>query len=254
MNPTPALLAACLALAASAVLLGGCDREADYYVDSLSEMEYPRPEDRGEPGKASDGRSDPRIRELEEGIARYRKEVERKVNATAQIGIYYKMLAVSYMERQMYGAAYESLQEAIRVHPENPILFYYSGVCAARMSLAQIDEAARSDWLVAAEKHYRRAVALNPGYVDALYGLAVLLVFELERPEAAEQLLRRTLEIQKNNVEAMFLLGNVYYRLGRLEQALEAFRDAAGATKLAERREEALASQRRIEEELYGRP
>jgi tetratricopeptide (TPR) repeat protein len=198
------------------------------------------------------GLDDTRIQELKEGIARYRREVERTVQATGQIGIYYKMLALQYMQRDMYGEAYESLQQAIQIHPENSILFHYAAVCAGRMSLAMVDDKARTQWLARAEKLYRRALALDQNYVDAMYGLAVLLTFELERPEEAEGLLERILDIEKNNLEAMFLLGNVYYRLGRLEEALETYRRAAAAARVPERREEALANQRRIEGELYG--
>jgi tetratricopeptide (TPR) repeat protein len=229
-------------------LLAACSRKDEFYVESLKSMEPP-----GSPSRERGGGvAEDRIKELKEGIVRYRREVERTVQATGQIGIYYKMLALQYMQRDMYGEAYGSLQQAIQIHPENSILFYYAGVCAGRMSQAMVDDQSRTQWLARAEKLYRRALALDQNYVDAMYGLSVLLTFELERPEEAEGLLERVLDIEKNNLEAMFLLGNVYYRLGRLEEALETYRRAAAAARAPERREEALVNQRRIEAELYG--
>jgi tetratricopeptide (TPR) repeat protein len=225
------------------VLLTACGRR-DEYLDSLVEME-----DRGYQGRQV---SQERIEEIKEAIRDYRKEVARKVDATGQIGIYYKMLALEYMEAGMFQEAYEALQEAIAIHPENPILFYYSAVCAARMSKAQVEEDPRQRWLELSERLYRRAIDLDPGYADALYGLAILYVFELDRPEEAEVLLDRLLSIESENIDAMFLLARVYYRTGRLEMALELYRKIAARSKVESKREEALADQRRVEEELYG--
>ena len=248
MKPITALVGACVAAAITAASLGACARGEDGYLESIERMESPRSGGRRESAEASEAR----IEEIRQAIARYRREVDRTVEATAQIGVYYKMLALQYMQREMYGAAYDSLAEAIRIHPENPILFYYSGVCAARMSRAVVDAEARALWLERSEGLYRRAVALDPRYVDALYALAVLLALELDRPEEAEGPVQRILEIEAGNVEAMFLLGNVYYRTGRLEEALVVYREIQEKTTVAQRREEALANQQKIREELYG--
>jgi len=245
------LVGACIAGVLAAVLLGACSREEDYLVESLRTLEPP-----GSPARSrKDGAAgEQRIQELRTGIERYRKEAERTVEATGQVGVYYKLLALQYMDRQMYGEAYDSLQQAIRIHPENPILFFYAAVCAARMSQARVDEESRARWLDRAEKLYRRALDLDPGYVDALYGLSALLVFELNRPAEAETLLERILAIEERNLDALFLLGNVYYRLGRLEAAMDTYREAAAATKVPERRDQALDNAQRIERELYGTP
>jgi tetratricopeptide (TPR) repeat protein len=152
----------------------------------------------------------------------------------------------------MYGAAYDSFAEAIRIYPENRILFYYSGVCAARMSQAAVDDESRSLWLERADKLYRRAADLDPRYADALYARAVLLAYELDRPAEAAALARRVLEIEAKNVEAMFLLGGLDYRLGRLEDALAVYQEVEKLTTVPERRAEALANQQQIREELYG--
>ena len=248
MKPITPLVSACVAAAITAACLGACARGEDAYLESIKQMESPRSGGRRVSGEVSEAR----IEEIKQAIARYRREVDRTVEATAQIGIYHKMLALQYMQREMYGAAYDSLEESIRIHPENPILFYYSGVCAARMSRAAVDAEARSLWLERSEGLYRRAVELDPGYVDALYALAVLLALELGRPEEAEALVQRILEAEAGNVEAMFLLGNVYYRMGRLEEALVVYREIEQKTTVSQRREEALANQRKIREELYG--
>ncbi|MBA7575157.1 hypothetical protein ES708_16978 [subsurface metagenome] len=193
-----------------------------------------------------------RIEEIEEAIRRYRKEVERTVDATGQVGIYYKMLAIEYMRGGMYGAAYDTLKQAIDIYPENPILFYYSAVCAARMSRAQVLEEDRERWLERSVTLYRRAIDLDPGYADSLYGLSVLYVFELERPEEAEALLETMLTVESKEIEGRFLLAGVYYRLGKLEQALELYKEIESLSEVEQKRQEARDNKKRIEDELYG--
>ena len=193
-----------------------------------------------------------RIEEIEEAIRRYRKEVERTVDATGQVGIYYKMLAIEYMRGGMYGAAYDTLKQAIDIYPENPILFYYSAICAARMSRAQVLGEDRERWLERSVTLYRRAIDLDPGYADALYGLSVLYVFELERPEEAEALLETMLTVESKEIEGRFLLAGVYYRLGKLEQALELYKEIESLSEVEQKRQEARDNKKRIEDELYG--
>jgi cytochrome c-type biogenesis protein CcmH/NrfG len=237
-------------IAAVVLLLIGClvvsacsrmDRD-DAMVEQLVEME----------GRGDREVSMQRVEELEREIRGFRKEVERTVDASGQLAVYYKMLAVEYMRGAMYGPAYDALQQAIAIQPENPILFYYSAVCAARMSKAQVIREDRESWLERSEALYRRAIARDPGYAAALYGLSVLYVFELDRPEEAEDLLERLLVVESKEIDGRFLLARVYYSLGKLENAIELYRQIESLSKVEQTREQALADRKRIEGELYG--
>jgi tetratricopeptide (TPR) repeat protein len=231
------------AVAASAVLcLAACGRDRDAYLEPLK---------RTEPGEGAK-LSDRQIEELKAGIRKYRAEVDRKVRATQQLGIYYRMLALRYINLQMYQPAYEALEQARAIYPENAVLFYYSAVCAARLSQAQVEGARRSEWLERSERLYRRAIALDPDYPGALYGLAILYVFELDRTQEAVPLLEHLLEKQKSNTDALFLLANVYYRLRRPDKALVLYDRLLRLSLPAEKRQEAQANKRRIEGELHG--
>lgn len=229
---------------AAALLLSsaGCARRQDFYLEELKKTETGR-------GTQVDER---RIAELEAGIRRYRQEVDRKVRASDQLGVYYRMLAVRYMQLGMFQQAYGALEEARRIYPEKPILFYYSGICAARLGQAQLEAQERRRWLELAERHYRRALELDPLHSETLYALAVLYVYELGRPQEAEELLVRLLEREKKNADALFLLGNVYYAAGRLEEALGVYRRLEGLGLPEDRRRKAEENIRTIEEELHG--
>ncbi len=240
-RPIRGLLAACLALAGVA----SCEKRDDVYVDGLVQMEKPA---QGQPGP-----SDARIEELRREIGRYRGIVDKKVEASEQLGIYYKMLAVAYMRREMYQQAYESLKEAMAYHTNNSVLFYYAGVCAAQVSAAQ-SESEKGLWLDRAESHYRRALEIDPDYAEAMYGLAVLDTFELDKPADAERLVRRVLQLRSHDDAASFLLANVLYRLGRLPEAAAVYGQIAATTQLDASRSEAIANKSRIEKEMRGNP
>ena len=131
------------------------------------------------------------VEELKKGVARYQAEVERQVKAAQNLGVYYKMLALKYLDADMYGLALDNLMKAIEIYPENPQLFYYSAVANARMAKASVtDSTAAADYLARAEAFYRRAIFLDPGNVNALYGLAVLYALEMSRPAEAEPLVQ----------------------------------------------------------------
>jgi len=236
----PALmLIVCLLSALSACGRVGRD---DAMVDQLVEME----------GQVQGEVSVQRVEEIEREVRRYREEVQRTVDASGQLAVYYKMLAVEYMRGAMYSVAYDSLEQATAIQPENPILFYYSAVCAARMSKAQVISEERMRWLDRSELLYRRALALDPGYAAALYGLSVLYVFELQRPQEAEDLLERLLNAESKEIDGRFLLARVYYSLGKLENAIELYRQIESLTDVKQLRERALAGRKQIEEQLYG--
>jgi tetratricopeptide (TPR) repeat protein len=241
-RPAAAGLAAALLVTQQLLLAAGCARRQDFYLDELTKTEAGR-----------EARADERrIAELEAGIRRYRQEVDRKVQAADQLGVYYRMLAVRYMQLGMFQQAYGALEEARKIYPENPILFYYAGICAARLSQAQAQLEERRQWLERAERHYLRALALDPLHSDTLYALAVLYVYELDRPQAAEELLVRLLEREKRHADALFLLGNVYYGAGRLEEALGLYRRLEGLGLPEDRRRQAEKNIHTIEEELHG--
>jgi tetratricopeptide (TPR) repeat protein len=250
ISPTGAPAAARLLIPAGLLLcilagaLAGCSRadRASAVVDQLARME----------GQGEGEVSAERIEELEREIRRYQKEVDRTVDAAGQLGVYYKMLAVEYMRGGMYGTAYQALEQAIAIHPENPILFYYAAVCAARMSKAQVIQEDRRGWLERSQALYARALLLDPGYAAALYGLSILYVFELGRPEEAEGLLEKLLTVESKHIEGRFLLARVYYSLGKLEEAIELYREIESLTDVQDTKQEAMDSRQRIEDELYG--
>jgi len=164
-----------------------------------------------------------RIKELEKGIERYTEEVNRTVKASAEIGIYYRMLGLEYIRLKMYDKALESLKKAISYYPENPVLFYYSGICSGQMAKSEINKKIQLDMFKKAAAYYRRAVALNDSYTDAQYALAVLYVFELNRPFDALGVLEKIVKRNPENTEAGFLLARTDFMMGKVRDAIDRY-------------------------------
>jgi cytochrome c-type biogenesis protein CcmH/NrfG len=87
--------------------------------------------------------------------------------------------------------------------------------------------------------------------VDALKGLAVLLIFELDRAPEAEQYLLRILDKEKKNTEAMALLGRVYYQEQRWEDALAQYEQIEAITTNQVMKDEAAKNIRIIKENAH---
>ncbi len=238
---SPLILACAAALAAAS--LAGCARRNAGWLEPLKTLE---------PGGAPTNAA---IEDLKQGIDRFQAEVDRKVSAAQNLGVYWKMLALKYVDNGMYGLALDALDEAAAVYPENPILFQYMGVSAARAAKGIIaDTGERARLFARAEAAYRRAIFLDPAYVNAMYGLAVLLALELDRPAEAKPLLDGVLAREPENVDALFLLGRIAYVEGRYEDALDAF-DRVLATRPPERiAAQAEQNKREVKGALYEAP
>lgn len=192
--------------------------------------------------------------ELADAIKKYEKRVEDILAAQNQIGIWYKLLGIRYLDNHMYGEAMEAFQKSITYHPDNQNLFYYVGVCAgylAKAQAAQLHEGSRKDYIELAKKSYLRALELDNSYVRALYGLSVLYVFELDSPEKAIPLLEHLLTIDTSHIDALFLLARSQYVTGDFQQAADIYEKIQKTTKNKTRQEEAAINQKQALDALY---
>ncbi|MBN2051577.1 MAG: hypothetical protein JW760_14085, partial [Spirochaetales bacterium] len=98
-------------------LYTGCDGPKQKYAEILSDF--------GGDGYVDRERSEEEIKSLNKKIDELRKEVDRTISARYDLGVYYKMLAVEYIELKMFGPALEALEQAITISPVSSTLHYY---------------------------------------------------------------------------------------------------------------------------------
>ncbi|MDA3941837.1 MAG: tetratricopeptide repeat protein [Spirochaetia bacterium] len=166
-----------------------------------------------------------RIKELEESIEKYSKDVDRVVTANAEIGVYYRMLALEYFDFKLYKHALENLEKSMDYYPTNPVLYYYSGLSLANIARAEIDKAKSLSMLREAEIYYITAIKLRRTYSDAMYALAILYMFDLYSLEDARPLLENLLSLDPQNWEALSLYARYNVEIGDIDTAIELYNE-----------------------------
>ncbi|MGD9938449.1 MAG: tetratricopeptide repeat protein [Clostridia bacterium] len=237
------ITAACLM---GLLLLGSCAKKDDSLLSSMFDIE----------ARSMKGAPPSTVEELRAAIAQYGEEVEKTVAAHEQVGNYWRLLAVKYMERGLFGEAYEAALKALNFYPTNSGLYYVAGLSAAFLSRTALAEygggqTTREGWLKASEGAYKESIRLDERNTRSLYGLAVVYSFELEDHEAAIPLLERMLGIDTMNMDALFLYARSLYGAGRMQDAVDVYDRIIAGSKIEERRDQAAANKKQILDELY---
>lgn len=195
------------------------------------------------------------IEDLKAAIKIYEDRVERHVNDAAQAAAYWKILAIRLMDRQLYTEALEALEEAIRYLPEDAALHYQYGIAASIVAKSSYDTLDRSGvqnrLFSAAENAHLRAINLDKLYARPRYALAVLYVFELNRPEDAIPHLLDYIQLRNNDLDAMFVLARAYYMTGAYQNALDVYDDIIALTRDKQKKTEAEKNKETILELMY---
>jgi len=203
---------------------------------------------RGGPPETIDG--------LKKAITLYENQIERNVREGAQTGVYWKILAIRLADKNMHNDALEAFEKAIYFNTEDPVLYYLTGVSAASAAKSQVGfssnaEKEKSRLYKLSENSYLRALELDATYTKPMYGLGVLYVFELDRPQDAIPYLERYLKISVSDVSAMFILARAYYSTGKYTDAIECYDRIISRTKDKNIKEEALKNKDIIQGIVY---
>ena len=197
------------------------------------------------------------LEDLRRAIALYEDQIERNVREGAQTGVYWKILATRLADKGMDNDALEALERAIYFNSEDPFLYYLTGVSAAKIAKSKVGfsrntETEREHYYRLAENSYLRALELDITYSRAMYGLAIMYVFELEdRAQDAVVYLERYLQIQPSDTNAMFVLARAHAMTENYSQAVEIYDRIASRTKDKNVKQEALNNMDYIQDLLY---
>ncbi|GHU30533.1 hypothetical protein FACS1894172_03990 [Spirochaetia bacterium] len=167
------------------------------------------------------------IADLRKAIGLYEQKIEAHVKDAVQTGAYWKILAGRLSDKSMDKEALEALEHAISYLPEDPYLFYLTGLSAgvvakSSMNFNGVDD--RSRYFAIAEAGYLRAIELSPRYPRPRYGIGVLYAFELNRPAEAIPHLELFLTLTDNDtIDCLFVLARAYYMTGRFQNAIECY-------------------------------
>jgi tetratricopeptide (TPR) repeat protein len=184
--------------------------------------------------------------------------IEEQVKTAVKAGVYWKILASRLQDQGLYNEAFKALERALYYTPDDPSLHYSTGLVAAVLARDSHDfdltgtNEERDRYYRLAEEAYLRAIAMDERYTRPRYGLAVLYVFNLNRPAEAIPHLESYLAIQTRDTEAMFVLARAYYVTENYQGALDLYDKILSITKDTERRREAENNKRQVLEASYG--
>ncbi|MBP5569006.1 MAG: tetratricopeptide repeat protein [Treponema sp.] len=165
--------------------------------------------------------------EIKAAIDQYYDDIEEIQKKNMQIAIWYKMLGTRMLDKKEYGTALQYFQKALEITPDNSVLYFYAGECAAFLGNASLDIDAsgnlqkRINYYQMAEDAYLKALAIDDKYVYALLGIGILYSYQMDNSQAAIPYLERLLAIDKKNIDAMFVLARCYYLTKQYDMALQ---------------------------------
>lgn len=158
----------------------------------------------------------PGISELLATIADQERRVKSGDETPAKLALSYQKLGEKYLENGMWDASIETFGKALTLGRENPLVHYSLGVAYANRAK---DGKAAAD-IEKSEFHYRKALAINPSYKSAAYGLAILLFYVKDEKEEGIKMLESLVEGRKSMYHERMALGRLYYDAGRYITAL----------------------------------
>ena len=190
--------------------------------------------------------------ELKDAIRKYERRVDDIIIAEGRIGIWYKILGSRYMDQKMYKKALKAFQSALEYYPENPNLFYQTGLAASLTAKNSLDfeltgtDIEKKRYFDLAASAYNRALEIDPKHSKAVYALSVLYIFELNRPAEAIPILEKIAEWEKKPIDHLFLLGAAYYMTGENEKAIAVYEHIIEISSSAEKKAKAESNIREI--------
>jgi len=181
---------------------------------------------------------------LRKAIALYEDQIERNVREGAQTGVYWKILAIRLADKKMHNDALNAFERAIYFNTEDPTIYYLTGVSAASAAKSLVgfsagEQKEKDRLFKLSENSYLRAMELDITYTRPMYGIAILYIFELDRPQDAIPYLERYLKISPSDISTMFVLARAYYSTENYTDAVELYDKIISRTKDKKIKEEA---------------
>jgi tetratricopeptide (TPR) repeat protein len=193
------------------------------------------------------------IDDLRKAIDLYEKKLEEHINDAARTGTYWKILGSRLIDRKLYGEAMEALEQAARYYPEDETIHYLIGFSASSLARSEyFSEAEAALHFRRAEQAFLRAIDIYGRYSKALYGVASLYVFDLDRAADAVPYLELFLDINKSDTDAMFVLARAYYVTEDYDRAVELYDRIIGITKDPVKKNQAEANKQQTLAVWYG--
>ena len=204
-----------------------------------------------EGGSAAEGQEPEEIREIRKDLNHWEDELNDAITAGRNTGRYYRTLGLKFLDYKMYGPARDSFSRALEFSPENGRLYYYRGVALSRMALTRQDPLLMQQEMTMVEQDYLRAIQVEPRFMSPYFSLAILYIYELNRPFEAQPYLEEYLSVERSDAKAHMLYGQLLEDAGALEEALDHYEKVLSLSGTEELKDKAREYIQRIKEEKW---
>lgn len=161
------------------------------------------------------------IDRLKKKAEKYEKGVADRIQSAEKAGNVYQMLGEKYLERKLWDLSIESFGKAIGYGRNTPGIHYSIAVAYANRA----KELNNHSDVSKAEYHYRRALEIQPDYLEARYGLGVFLFYIKKDKENGLKVMETVVRRNRNYYRARFALGRFHYEMNHPERALAIYED-----------------------------
>jgi cytochrome c-type biogenesis protein CcmH/NrfG len=118
--------------------------------------------------------------------------------------------AMQEMEYELYTSAVSNLEMAVSALPNDKNSYYLLGLAYGQISRGKLDPAESDLLLQKSEASYRTALNIDPEYVPALYGYAIILILQKRFPEA-EKACMDLIGLEPKETRGYFALARIYF-------------------------------------------
>ncbi|MDC7236034.1 MAG: hypothetical protein PQJ58_22620 [Spirochaetales bacterium] len=201
--------------------------------------------------QVSEGEEPEKIKEIRKDINRWEDELNNAITAGKNTARYYRTLGLKFMDYEMYGPARDSFSRGLEITTADARMYYYRAVAVSKLAVSRDSLEQREEELAVAEEDYKRAISLDSRYMPPYYSLAILYIYEMNRPFEADPYLDQYLKIERSDGRALLLYGQLLEQMGMTEKAMDQYNTLLSVSGYNAEKEQARLYLDRIREDAF---
>lgn len=192
-----------------------------------------------------------KIKEIRKDINRWEDELNDAITAGKNTARYYRTLGLKFMDYDMFGPAIDSFSRGLEITSADARMYYYRAVAVSKLAVSRASAEQTMEEIKQAEEDYKRAISLEPRYMPPYYSIAILYIYELERPFEAESYLQQYLKIERSDGRALLLYGQLLEQMGMSEKAMDQYNTLLSISGFNAEKEQARLYLERVREDGF---
>ncbi len=162
------------------------------------------------------------IEQLKDRANDSEKKFKKELETADKVGTNFKNLGVKYINNRNWTPGILAFTKAIEYGKSSARVHHFLGAAYGN----RYKELSNKSDIIKAEKHYKRAIEINPKLLDAKYGLSILtFYFKKNMKKEAIKSMKEVVRKDENFFDADFALARFYYEEGEKARALSVYEE-----------------------------